>query len=304
MASSRRITRRSALTAIGGVAASTVALGQPASPGEPGKTGKFTDGGAMTFALKGRVNHSVCRWCYGGMKLEDLCREAAAIGLKSVELLGPDEWPVAKAAGLTCAVASNVRSNPIPKGFNRPENHDAIVKDLEGRLPLVAAAGIPNQIVFSGNRAGLADADGLRHCVAGLRRITPLAEKLGVTLVMELLNSKVDHKDYQCDRTPWGVELVKQVASDRFRLLYDIYHMQIMEGDVIRTISDHKDAIAHFHTGGVPGRREIDESQELFYPAICRAIVESGYRGYLGQEFIPSRDPVASLRQAVAICDV
>jgi hydroxypyruvate isomerase len=170
-------------------------------------------------------------------------------------------------------------------------------------LPLVKAAGIPQMIVFSGNRDGQADADGLAICAEGLRAITPLAEQLGVTVIMELLNSKVDHHDYQCDRTPWGVELVKQVGSPRFKLLYDIYHMQIMEGDVIRTLRDHKDAIAHYHTGGVPGRAEIDDTQELNYGAICRAIVDTGFTGYLAQEFIPRRDPVESLAQAARICD-
>lgn len=252
--------------------------------------------------LKGRIKHSVCRWCYGRMPLEELCKNAKEIGLVSVELLGPDEWPVAKAHGLTCAVATNVKANPIPKGFNRVEHHDAIVKELEERLPLVAAAGLPSQIVFSGNRGGMADAEAIRNCAVGLKRITPLAEKLGVTLVMELLNSK-DHGDYHCDRTPWGVELVNAVGSDRFKLLYDIYHMQRMEGEIIETIQKNMAHIAHFHTGGVPGRAEIDETQELNYPAICKAIADAGYNGYLGQEFIPRGDPMASLRRAVELCD-
>ncbi|GJQ28571.1 MAG: hydroxypyruvate isomerase [Phycisphaerae bacterium] len=251
---------------------------------------------------KGRLKHSVCRWCYGRMPLEELCAQAKAMGLASVELLGPDEWPVAKAHGLTCAVATNVKSNPIPRGFNRVEHHDAIVRDLEERLPMVAAAGLPCQIVFSGNRAGLDDAEAIRNCVAGLKRIAPLAERLGVTLVMELLNSK-DHGDYHCDRTPWGVEVVKGVGSDRFKLLYDIYHMQRMEGDVIATIRENLAHIAHFHTGGVPGRAEIDQTQELNYATICKAIADAGYTGYIGQEFIPRGDPMASLRKAVELCD-
>jgi hydroxypyruvate isomerase len=259
---------------------------------------------AASEALKGRLKQSVCRWCFGGMKLDELCRNAAAMGIKSVELLNPDEWETPKQHGLACAVASFVKSNPIPRGFNRVEHHDSIIGELEERLPLVKAAGIPCQIVFSGNRGGMDDKEGLKNCVTGLRRITPLAEQLGVTLVMELLNSRVDHKDYMCDRTPWGVELVKQVGSDRFRLLYDIYHMQIMEGDVIRTIADNAAFIAHYHTAGVPGRHEIDGGQELNYRAICAAIVKSGYAGYLGQEFMPTRDPMGSLREAVAICDV
>ena len=256
--------------------------------------------GAAT--LKGRLKQSACRWCYGGMKLEDLCEHAAAIGLKSVELLTEKEWSVPAKYGLTCAVGMGPTT--IPRGFNRVEHHDEFVKESERLLPLVKAAGIPNMIVFSGNRKGMDDKEGLANCVKGLKRVTPLAESLGVTVIMELLNSKVDHKDYMCDHTVWGVELVKRVASPRFKLLYDIYHMQIMEGDVIRTITDNFEHIAHYHTGGVPGRREIDISQELNYKAICEAIVGKGYTGYLGQEFIPSRDAMTSLREAAGICDV
>ncbi|MDP1661415.1 MAG: TIM barrel protein [Phycisphaerales bacterium] len=254
--------------------------------------------------LKGNINHSVCAWCYGGMPLEKLCAAAAAMGIKSVELLGEEQWATAKAHGLTCAVAGQVKANPIGRGFNRAENHNSIIADLEARLPRVKEAGLPCQIVFSGNRKGLSDEQGLATCAAGLKRITPLAEKLGVTLVMELLNSRVDHKDYQCDRTPWGVELVRRVGSPRFKLLYDVYHMQIMEGDVIRTIRDNFDHIAHYHTGGNPGRNEIDATQELNYSAICAALVEKKFTGFVAQEFIPTRDPLTSLREAVAICDV
>lgn len=250
----------------------------------------------------GRLKQSVCRWCYGGISLEDLCKASKEMGIASVELLGEKEWSVPATFGLTCAVANGPVS--IGAGINRVASHDAFVKESERLLPLVKQAGIPQMIVFSGNRAGMSDEEGLKNCVTALKRITPLAETLGITIIMELLNSKVDHKDYMCDRTPWGVKLVNEVASDRFRLLYDIYHMQIMEGDVIRTIRDHITAIGHFHTGGVPGRREIDSSQELFYPAICRAIADSGYTGYLGQEFIPSKDPLASLKQAIEICTI
>lgn len=253
-------------------------------------------------ALKGRVNHSVCRWCYSGMSVDDLCRGAKSIGIKSVELLYEKEWHIPAQHGLACAVAMGPTA--IAKGLNRVEQHDAIVAESDRLLPLVKAASIPNMIVFSGNRAGISDEEGLRNCATGLKRMVPLAEKLGVTLVMELLNSKVDHKDYQCDRTAWGVDLVKRVNSPRFRLLYDIYHMQIMEGDVIRTIRDNLEFIAHYHTGGVPGRNEIDADQELQYPAICRALLEKGYTGYLGQEFVPKRDPMTSLREAVTLCDV
>ena len=236
------------------------------------------------------------------MPLEELCRAAAGMGLGSVELLGEQEWSIPRRHGLVCAVANGPTS--IARGFNRPEHHDEFIQASERLLPLIAEAGIPCMIVFSGNRAGLSDSEGARNCVAGLKRLAPIAERCGVTVVMELLKSKVDHKDYQCDRTPWGVEVVKGVGSPRVRLLYDIYHMQIMEGDVIRTIRDNHEHIAHYHTGGVPGRNEIDGGQELQYPAICEAIVKTGYRGFLGQEFIPARDPMTSLRQAVLLCDV
>ena len=236
------------------------------------------------------------------MGLEPLCVAAKSMGITSVELLGEQDFPVVAKHGLTCAVAEGPTG--IAKGLNRTEHHDAIVRRAEPMLAAASAARIPMMIVFSGNREGLSDAEGLRNCAAGLKRLTPMAEERGITLVMELLNSKVDHRDYQCDRTRWGVDLVKEVGSDRFRLLYDIYHMQIMEGDVIRTVSDNMWAIAHFHTGGVPGRAEIDSSQELQYPAICRAIADAGYRGWIGQEFIPRRDPMTSLREAVQICTV
>lgn len=284
---------------------STAAVGVLAPTGTYGRAGAFSSSvqdGAAGRVRKGRVKQSVCKWCYN-MPLEELCKNAAGLGIASVELLNPDEWEVPKKHGLTCAVASFVKSNPIPRGLNRIEHHDSIVKDLEERLPLVRAAGIPCQIVFSGNREGQEDADGIKNCVAGLRRITPLAESLGVTIVMELLSSK-DHADYECDRTRFGVSIVEGVGSDRFKLLYDIYHMQRMEGDVIDTIRKHIKHIGHFHTGGVPGRAEIDESQELNYATICKAIVDTGYTGYVGQEFVPRGDPMAGLRRAVEICDV
>jgi hydroxypyruvate isomerase len=192
----------------------------------------------------------------------------------------------------------------IPIGLNRPSEHDRFVRESERLLPRIAELGFPSMIVFSGNRGGMSDGEGIANCVKGLARIVPIAERVGVTVCMELLNSKVDHLDYQCDRTPWGVELVKRVGSPRFKLLYDIYHMQIMEGDVVRTITDHFAHIGHFHTGGVPGRNEIDETQELNYPRIMRAIAELGFQGYVGQEFIPKRDPMTSLRQGFRICDV
>ncbi|GAC1654378.1 MAG: TIM barrel protein [Gemmatimonadaceae bacterium] len=251
-------------------------------------------------------HHSVCKWCYRDLSVEQLTTAAKGIGMHSVELLDPEEWPAVKAQGLTCAMvnAPGDGRTRIPKGFNRVENHAWLVPLYLERIPLVAHAGLPNLICFSGNRGGIGDEEGLENCERGLRAIMPAAEQHGVTVCMELLNSKVDHHDYQCDHTPWGVALVKRVGSERFKLLYDIYHMQIMEGDVIRTIRDNHQHIAHYHTGGVPGRHEIDDSQELYYPAVMRAIRDTGFRGYVAQEFIPTRDPVTSLAQGVQLCRV
>jgi hydroxypyruvate isomerase len=244
----------------------------------------------------------VCKWCYPKIALDEFCKAVKAMGFQSVELLGEKDWPTVKANGLTCAMANGPAT--INVGFNRPNEHDRLGAESERLLPLVAAAGLPNMIVFSGNRGGMSDGEGLDNCAVGLKRITPLAEKLGVTVCMELLNSKIDHKDYMCDHTAWGAELVKRVGSPRFKLLYDIYHMQIMEGDVIRTIRDNYAAIGHFHTGGVPGRNELDAKQELQYPAIMRAIADLGYTGFVAQEFVPSRDPLTSLKEGYDVCNV
>jgi hydroxypyruvate isomerase len=253
--------------------------------------------------MSGRIKQSVCKWCYGDIPLDAFCARVKPLGIESVELLGENEWETVKRHGLTVAVANG--PGGIVDGWNRPADHDRLVKESERLLPKIAAAGLPNMIVFSGNRRGISDAEGLANCARGLKRITPLAEKLGVTVIMELLNSKRNHKDYQCDRTPWGVELVQRVGSPRFKLLYDIYHMQIMEGDVIQTIQDHHKHIGHYHTGGVPGRAEIDDTQELNYRRIVQAIADTGYTGFLGQEFIPKRpDKIAALAQAVKICAV
>lgn len=267
--------------------------------GQPGPAGAGERARADGW---GRLRTSVCRWCYGGMSMEDLCAMCRRLGVESVELLGEKDWATVERAGLRCAVANGPVS--IQQGINRHERHSAFVKECERLIPLVKRAGIPNMIVFSGNRAGQRDEEGLAVCAAALKRITPIAEAEGVTIVMELLNSKVDHGDYQCDRTAWGVELCRRVGSERFGLLYDIYHMQIMEGDVIRTVTANMKWIRHFHTAGVPGRHEIDASQELNYPAICRAIADAGYTGYLGQEFLPRGDAEASLRAALEACRV
>ncbi len=248
-----------------------------------------------------RLKQSVCAWCFGGMTLDQLCALAKRIGIGAIDLLNEDQWRVPTEHGLACAVANG--PGGITKGWNRTEQHDALVKRSEELIPKVAAARIPQMIVFSGNRDGMKDDEGLRHCAAGLKRIMPLAEKAGVTVIMELLNSKVDHGDYMCDRTAWGVELCKQVGSDRFRLLYDIYHMQIMEGDVIRTIETSHPWIAHYHTAGNPGRSNLDDTQELNYRGICRAIRQTGFDGWLAQEFMPRGDAAAALEAAFRTCD-
>lgn len=254
--------------------------------------------------LKGKINHSVCRWCYNDIPFEDLCKAANTIGLASIELTGPEEWPILKRYGLTAAMGWSAEKG-ITEGFNNPALHDELVRRYTELIPKAAAAGIQQLICFSGNRRGLDDEKGLENCAVGLKRLMSVAEKYKITLSMELLNSKVDHGDYQCDHTAWGVALCEKIGSERFKLLYDIYHMQIMEGDVIATIKQNAKYISHYHTGGVPGRAEIDDTQELNYPAIMRAIVETGFKGYVGQEFIPKRaDKIASLKQGVMICDV
>jgi len=252
--------------------------------------------------LKGNIRHSVCRWCYGKLSLDELCKACVEIGIESVELLGPSDWPTVKKYGLTCAMCNG--PDRIDYGFNRVEHHDDLIAKFEKAIPQVAEAGFPNIICFSGNRRGMSDEEGLENCVKGLKRLMPIAEKYKVNVVLELLNSKVNHKDYMADHTAWGVELCKRVGSERFKLLYDIYHMQIMEGDLIRTIKENYQYIGHYHTGGNPGRNEIDETQEIYYPAVMRAIVSTGYKGFVGQEFVPKRDPLTSLRQAIMICDV
>src|SRR4051812_20247548 len=267
---------------------------------------------AAGSSLKGRINHSVCKWCYSKVPLEEMCQAGKKMGLQSVELLEVSDFPTLKKHDLVCAMVSGVPGG-IVDGLNKLENHDKIVQFYEQTAPVVAKAGFKNIICFSGNRHGMNDEQGLQNCAIGLKRIMPICEKHQVVAVMELLNSKIDHHDYMCDHTAWGVELCKRVGSEQFKLLYDIYHMQIMEGDVIRTIRGDKAKgieaaypyIAHYHTGGVPGRAEIDDTQELHYPAIMKAIVETGFKGFVAQEFIPRRaDVLASLRQGVQICNV
>jgi hydroxypyruvate isomerase len=253
--------------------------------------------------LKGRLKQSACRWCYRDIPLENLAKAAAEIGLKGIDLLNdPNDWPVVKKYGLIPTMTSG--AGTIPDACNRKDLHDKLEKEFQTNIPRAAENGIPNVITFSGNRKGMSDGEGLENTVAILNRVKGVAEKHNVTICMELLNSKVNHKDYMFDHTAWGVEVIKRVNSPRVKILYDIYHAQIMEGDIIRTIRENIQHIAHFHTGGNPGRNEIDDSQELNWRTIAKTIADLSFQGYVAHEFVPKRDPLTSLREAVLLCDV
>jgi hydroxypyruvate isomerase len=254
-------------------------------------------------ARKGRIHQSVSRWCYKDIPLDQLCAYSAKIGLKGVDLLNIDEWDAPKKVGLICTMGY-AGGGTIPDALNRLENHDAIEAAFRKNIPLAAKAGVPNVITFSGNRKGMSDEEGAKNCVIGLNRVKKIAEDNGVNICMELLNSKVNHKDYMCDHTAWGVGVMEQVNSPNVKLLYDIYHMQIMEGDLIHTITDNAKWLGHFHTGGVPGRHELNDHQEVQWDGVMRGIVATGYTGYVAHEFVPAGDPLTSLRQAVDLCDV
>ena len=254
--------------------------------------------------LKGNIQHAVCRWCFNGLTLDELCVAANDIGIKGIDLVGPKDWGTLKKYNLFSSMCNGAEIS-LSKGWNDPQYHSTLIKNYTEHIDLVANAGYKNLFCASGNRNGMDDETGLKNCVEGLKQIVGQAEKRGVVLTMELLNSKIDHKDYMCDRTLWGVELCKRIGSPNFKLLYDIYHMQIDEGDVIRTIRDYNTYIGHYHTAGVPGRHEIDETQELYYPAIMKAILTTGFNDFVAQEFIPlAADKTESLRKAVMICDV
>jgi hydroxypyruvate isomerase len=286
--------RRSALK---NMVMSSVAIGTLSSFSNPSPETKKT-------ALKGNINHAVCRWCYSSIPLEEFCASAKEIGIKAIDLVGPKDWATLKKHGLHSSMCNGAEIS-LTEGWNDKTYHEKLIKNYTEMIPLVAKNGYTNLICFSGNRKGKDDETGLANCAEGLKQIMSIAEKNNVMVIMELLNSKVNHKDYQCDKTPWGVELVKRVGSPNFKLLYDIYHMQIDEGDVIATIKANHQYIGHYHTGGVPGRNEIDNTQELYYPAIMQAIVKTGFKGYVAQEFIPTwPDKIAALRQGVEICDV
>ncbi len=281
--------------------AATAAAAMAVLKTAPSARAAESDGPAAT---KGNINHSVCLWCYDKMKSSDMAPHAQRLGMRAIDLLKPNEFAPLKEHGLICSMTSGVEGG-ITSGFNRKENHEKINDSLRKLCDANAEHGYPNVICFSGNRNGMDDAEGMKNCAEGIKQIIGYFEQKKVTLQMELLNSKVNHKDYMCDRSPWGIELVKMVGSERFVLLYDIYHMQIDEGDVIATIQKNHQYFGHYHTGGVPGRHEIDDTQELNYPAIMKAIVKTGFKGYVAQEFIPkNKDMIASLAQAVRICDV
>ena len=259
---------------------------------------------ASLSKLKGNINHSVCQWCYADLTLEELCQQAIELGLLGIDLIGPNGWTTLKKYNLISTMCNGAEIS-LTQGFNHKVYHSKLIKNYLDHIDMVADAGYTNLICFSGNRNGMDDETGLLNSVEGLKKILGKAEKRGVVIQMELFNSKIDHPDYMCDNSAWGIELCKRLDSPNFKLLYDIYHMQISEGDIIRTIQDHHQYFGHYHTAGVPGRNEIDETQELFYPAIMQAIVETGYKGFVAQEFIPiAKNPLESLRRAIFICDV
>jgi hydroxypyruvate isomerase len=276
----------------------------------------FSTAGSLSYSenmnedhkLKGNINHSVCQWTYNFLTLDELCQLVKKIGFNAIDLIAPRDWPTLQKYGIYSSMCYISGKVSLTEGFNDKKFHEQLVKEYLDVIPLMVKAGYRNVICFSGSRNGMDDETGLKNCVEGIKQFIGLAEKNNVIVHMELLNSKVDHKDYMCDKTPWGVELAKRIGSPNFKLLYDIYHMQIDEGDVIRTIKDNKEHIGHYHTGGIPGRHIIDETQELYYPAVMKAILETGFTDYVAQEFVPlgnsNDEKIAQLKKAVKICDV
>jgi len=253
--------------------------------------------------LKNNIGHSVCYWPFNNIPLEEFLQTLNQLGIKAIDLTGPEDWPLLKKYNIHCSMCWGAEIS-LTEGWNDPQYHPTLIKNYTEMIPKVAEAGFTNLICFSGNRRGMDDAVGMENCAMGLKKILPLAEKHGVVLQMELFN-QIDHEDYMCDSSVWGVELCKKLNSDSFKLLYDIYHMQIQEGDIIRSIQTYHEYFGHYHTAGVPGRHEIDESQELYYPAIVKAIVDTGFKGHLAQEFIPTvENKIEALKQSFLICDV
>jgi hydroxypyruvate isomerase len=288
--SRRTFIRSSSLLAAGTVAGTLARAGQAA-----------TADNVERIVKNGRINQSVSKWCYGKFSVEEMCVICKKMGLKAIDLLGPNDFPTLKKHGLACSM---INTHGLTKGLNRKENHEECLARIRTAIDAAAEYGYPNVISFPGNRQGMPDDVGVENSVIALKKIAGYAEKKGVTICLEYLNSKVNHKDYMFDNMAWGVEVCKKVGSANVKILYDIYHAQIMEGDIIRTLRDNKEYIGHYHTGGNPGRNEIDETQELYYPAIMRAIAETGFKGYVAHEFVPKQDPIQSLAYAVRICDV
>jgi len=288
--SRRSLMHKTSLLAAGAVAAHLT-----------GKTSAIEMSKVEHVATKGRIRQSVSRWCFGKWSLDELCEVSKRLGLKAIDLLGPGEFETVKKHGLICSL---VNSHSLTDGLADKKYHETCLAKLRETIDATAAAGFPNVISFSGNRRGIPDDVGVENAVEALKKIAGYAEQKKITIVLEYLNSKVNHKDYMFDNMAWAVEVCKRVGSDRVKILYDIYHAQIMEGDIIRTIRENADYIGHYHTGGNPGRNEIDETQELYYPAILRAIAETGFTGYVGHEFVPKGDPLAALTYAARICDV
>ena len=256
------------------------------------------------FLASGKINHSVCRWCYQDIPLPEFARECSKMGIQAIDLLKPSEWEIVEKEGLVCSMATDDFAS-ITDGFNDPSNHEKLQSAYKGLIKKASEHNIKNVICFSGNQRRMDEETGIKNCVTGLTPLLEYAAGLNVNLVMELLNSKVDHPDYMCDHTEWGVKLTKALKKPNFKLLYDIYHMQIMEGDVIRTIRENHKYINHYHTGGNPGRNEINNSQELNYPAIMGAIYETGFDGFVAQEFIPTYDDkLAALKEGIQICNI
>ncbi len=290
--SRRNAIKNMALTTLGFIASSNLTFAASSC-----NTKKYT-------SLKGNIHHAVCRWIYDFLSIEELCLTIKQIGFNAIDLVGPKDWPVLQKHDVFSSMCNGAEIN-LTDGWNDTNFHDTLIKNYSELIPLVAKNGYKNLICFSGSRRGKDNETGLKNCVTGLKKILSLAEKNNVIIQMELLNSKIDHKDYMCDNHQWGVELCKQIDSPNFKLLYDIYHMQIDEGDVIRTINTYHPYFGHYHTGGVPGRHEIDETQELYYPAIMKAIVATGFKDFVAQEFIPTgNDKIGSLKKAISICDV
>jgi hydroxypyruvate isomerase len=285
------VTRRDLLS---GSIAGLAAMGIPSLQGQ---------GQTTAVTRKGRIRQSASRWCYSRVSIEQLAEYGARIGLRGIDLLQPEEYEIPRRYGLICSMGY-AGGGEIKKALNRVENHSAIEEAFRTNIPRAAKAGVPNVITFSGNREGMTDDEGARNTIAGLNRVKKIAEDHGITICMELLNSKRDHHDYMCDHTAWGVRVAEEVNSPHVKLLYDIYHMQIMEGDLIATIRENIRWIGHFHTGGVPGRHELDETQEVQWDGVMRAIADAGFKGYVAHEFVPSGDAFEGLRKAVELCDV